>query len=119
MNLDTLQQYVWRRCPLGKHVIGRGTLNDLVQLTVEGWQGEYLRAANTDAERQIVCDGMQCGVKRMHQLISGKDPQEYGFIWAFVLQMMVSAIIQIILKWWMERPSNRVFLLTMQAELTK
>lgn len=119
MNLAGLQTYVWKRAPLGRHVIGRETVDDLVQLTVEGWQGEYLRAANSETERQIVCDGMRCGVKRMHQLISGKDEQEYGFFWAFVLQIMVSAIIKIMLDWWLERASNRVFLLTMQQELTK
>lgn len=119
MNLPELQQYVWKRCPLGKHVIGRGTLDDLVQLTVEQWQGHYLNHATTAEQRQIVCAAIESSVKRGHQLVSGKEPQEYGFIWAFVLQIMVSAIIKILLDWWLERASNRVFLLTMQSELTK
>lgn len=119
MNLAELQQYVWKRCPLGKHVIGRGTLDDLVQLTVENWQGQYLGYAATYEERRIVCLGIEASVKRGHQVVSGKEPREYGFIWAFVLQIVVSAIIKILLDWWLERASNRVFLLTMQAELTK
>lgn len=119
MNLPELQQYVWKRCPLGKHVIGRGTLDDLVQLTVENWQGQYLNYAATAEQKAIVCAAIEASVKRGHQVVSGKEPKEYGFIWAFVLQIMVSAIIDILLRWWLERASNRVFLLTMQAELTK
>jgi hypothetical protein len=55
----------------------------------------------------------------MHQVLSGKEPQEYGIVWAFILQLMVSVIIKIMLEWWQERASNRVWLVTMQSELTK
>lgn len=120
MNLPELQRYVWRRAPLGKHICGFATMNDLVQLAVENWEPQNLRAAG-DADDQVraVCASMEASVKRCHQLVSGKEPQEYGIFWAFILQLMVSAIIKIILEWWKERPANRVFLLTMQTELTR
>jgi hypothetical protein len=51
-------------------------------------------------------------------LASGKEPQEYGFIWTFLLQMLAGAVIQILLNWWQERASNRVWMVTMKAELT-
>jgi hypothetical protein len=119
MNLDELREYVWERAPLGRAIIGRSTVNDLVQLTVENWEPQMLRAAAADGQTEIVCKSMEASVKRMHQLMSGKEPREYGIFWSFILQLMVSAIIQIVLRWWQERPANRVFLLTMQAELTK
>lgn len=119
MNLDSLQEHVWSRLPLGKFMIGRHVADDLVQLTVENWETEYLNHAKDESARQAVCLSMLASVKRGHQLASGKEPQEYGFIWAFLLQMLASAVIQIILRWWQERASNRVWLVTMKAELTR
>lgn len=119
MNLAQLQAYVWRRLPLGKFMIGRQTADDLVQLTVENWETEYLNHARDDAARQAVCGSILASVKRGHQLASGQEPQEYGFVWAFLLQMLAWSVIQILLKWWQERASNRVWLVTMKAELTR
>lgn len=119
MKLADLQDYVWRRAPLGKHIVGRRVFADLVQLTVESWEPMNLNhAASSDATR-AVCGSIERSVKRLHQVISGRDPQEYGFVWAFILQLMVSAIIQIMLKWWQEKASNRVWLVSMQSEMTK
>lgn len=119
MNLEQLQTYVWRRLPLGKFMIGRQTADDLVQLTVENWEAEYLNHARDDAARQAVCGSILASVKRGHQVTSGQEPQEYGFFWAFLLQMLAWAVIQILLRWWLERASNRVWMLTMKAELTR
>ena len=92
---------------------------NLVQLSVENWETEYLNHAKDEEARQAVCLSMLASVKRGHQLASGKEPQEYGFIWTFLLQMLASAVIQIILNWWKERASHRVLLVTMKAELTR
>lgn len=119
MKLEDLQDYVWRRAPLGRHIIGRRVFADLVQLTVESWEPLNLNYAASDDARRAVCGSIERSVKRMHQVMSGREPQEYGFVWAFILQLMVSAIIQIMLKWWQERASNRVWLVAMQSELTK
>ena len=119
MNLAGLQAYAWRRLPLGKYMVGRQTADDLVQLAVENWEAEYLNHARDDEGRQAVCLSMLASVKRGHQLASGKEAQEYGLIWTFLLQMLASAVIQILLRWWQERASNRVWLVTMKAELTR
>jgi hypothetical protein len=119
MNLAQLQAYVWRRMPLGKFMVGRQTADDLVQLTVENWEAEHLNHATNDASQQAVCASMLASVKRGHQLASGEEPQEYGFVWAFLLQMLAWSVIQILLKWWQERASHRVWMVTIQAELTR
>jgi hypothetical protein len=119
VKLTDLQDYVWRRAPLGKHIIGRRVFADLVQLTVESWEPMNLNHATSDDATAAVCGSIERSVKRMHQVLSGKEPQEYGIFWAFILQLMVSVIIKIMLEWWQERASNRVWLVTMQSELTK
>ncbi len=119
MNLDGLKDYVWRRAPLGKVMVGRHVMDDFVHLTVENWECEHLNACVEEASRRAVCASMLASVKRGHQVTSGKETQEYGFIWAFLLQMLAAAVIQIILRYWQERASNRVWIVAMKAELTR
>lgn len=119
MNLAQLQSHVWRHAPLGKFMCGRQTIDDLVQLTVENWETEYMNSARDWQSRRAVCDSILASVKRGHQLASGKDTTEYGFVWSFLLQMLAAAVIEIVLKWWLERPNNRVWLVAMKSELTR
>ena len=118
MTLADLQEHVWRRMPLRKHLAGRQAVDDITALIVENWQGEYMGAAANDAERAVVAKAIAAAVKRGHQWQSGKDANEYGFLWTLILQAVVSAAIQLILKWWLERRSHRAMLTVWQHELT-
>lgn len=117
MTLEGLQEHVWRRLGLRKHLLGREEVNLLTRLTVENWDNDFYNAAHTDADRQIVADGTLVAVKRMHQAVGSYSQQEYGMIWALLLSAVASAVIQAVLKWWLERRANRAMLLVMQQEL--
>lgn len=119
MKLSGLQEHVWRRMPLRKHLVGRQTVDDITALIVENWQGEYMGEAADDAERAVVAKAIADAVKRGHQWQSGKDANEYGFFWTLILQAVVSAAIQLILKWWLERRTNRLLMTCWQHELTQ
>ena len=111
-----LKDYVWKRLGLRKHLVGREQVDLLTQLTIENWQTEYYNAADSDAERQIVAEGTLIAVKRMHQAVGGYSEREYGMIWMLLLSAVASAVIQVVLKWWLERRSNRVMLMIWQQE---
>ena len=119
MTLADLQEHVWRRLPLRKHIAGRQAADDITALIVEHWPGDYMAEAVDEAERAVVCEAIAAAVKRGHQWHSGKDANEYGFFWALILQALVSAAIQLILKWWLERRTNRLLMTCWQYELTK
>ena len=119
MTLSDLQEHVWRHMPMRKHMVGRKAMDDLTTLIVENWQGEYMGEAADDAERAVVAKAIADAVKRSHQWQSGKDANEYGFFWTLILQAVVSAAIQLILKWWLERRTNRLLMTCWQYELTK
>ena len=116
MTIEGLQQHVWQRLGVRKFLVGRQEVDLLTRLTVENWQSEYYNAPDSDLERQIVADGTLVAVKRMHQVVGGYGEREYGMIWTLLLSAVASAIIQVVLKWWLERRSNRVMLLVMQQE---
>lgn len=117
MTLEGLQEHVWRRLGLRKHLVGRSEVNLLTRLSVENWQSEYYTAAASDSERQVVASGTLLAVKRMHQAVGGYGEREYGMIWALLLSAVASAVIQALLKWWLERRANRAMLLVIQQEL--
>lgn len=119
MNLEGLQQHVWRELPARKLLALRRTVNDLVQLTIESWPVDYMNAAATDEERDIVAADIERSVKRLHQACTSVDSATYGMLWAFLLQGLVTLIVQQIIKWWLEHRANRAFLIVMKHELTK
>jgi hypothetical protein len=106
--MKELEAYVWRRLGVRKHLAGRETVNELTRLAVENWQTEYLRAAKDENEIKIVEQGMLASVKRMHEAVGNYGSKEYGFIWIFLFQALASAVIQIIVKWWLESNANKI-----------
>jgi hypothetical protein len=119
MTLHELQSLIWRDLPVRKRIAGRDTINDLVQLAVESWPVEYMNAATSDNERQIVSKEVERSVKRLHHACTNVDGVSYGIVWNLLLQALVTGIVQWLLKWWLERRANRVVLMAMQYELTK
>lgn len=119
MNLEGLREIVWRRLPIRRAIAGRQVVNDLVQLTVESWPVDLMNHAVDDIERQVVCKEIERSVKRLYTACGSADAVSMGVLWTFVLQALVSLIVQRILEWWQENRANRAFLVVMKHELTK
>ncbi len=119
MILDDVKEHVWKRLPMRKYMVGRGMVDTLTLLAIENWEGEYLGHATSEEGREIVAMSIAARVKRAHQWQSGKEPQEYGLFWMLVLGAVVNAVVQILVKWWLERQVNRVLMAAWQQELTR
>lgn len=100
-------------------MVGRRLVDTLTLLTVENWEGEYLGHATTEEGRDIVVMSIAGRVKRAHQVFSGREPQEYGIFWTLVLGAVVNAVVQILVRWWMDRQAHRVLMAGWQQELTR
>ena len=111
-----LKAHVWKKLGPRKWLAGRAQVELLTQLTIENWQTEYFEAADSDLERSIVAEGTLVAVKRMHQAVGGYGDREYGMLWMLLLSSLASAIIQVMLRWWLERRANRVMLMVWQQE---
>jgi hypothetical protein len=120
MNLADLQSQCWADLPpIRKRLVGRDTVNDLLQLAVANWSGDYLAACQDNQQRDVYVHALLTQVKREHQAAGDKDPNEYGFIWVLLLQAVAVAVVQWLVQWWLERLSHRALLTVMQYELTK
>jgi hypothetical protein len=111
-----LKQHVWKQLGPRKWLVGRCQVDLLTQLAVENWQSDFMQAADSDLERQIVAQATLADIKRMHQAVGGYGDREYGMIWTLLLSAVASAIIQVMVKWWLERRANRVMLMVWQQE---
>jgi len=118
MTLSGLQDTIWQRLPLRKRIVGREVVNDLVQLAVESWPVDLMNHAADDTERAVVCLEIERSVKRLYMACSTTDAITVGILWTFVLQALVSMIVERILAWWLERRANRALLVAWKHELT-
>jgi len=112
-----LKLLVWRKVGVRRHLVGRQTVDDFVELAVQHWEPGYLNACVSDAQRAIVLEDVLKHVKRGYQVVSGREVEEYGMFWSLVLQAVASIVVQLILRWWMESRMNRVRMLVWQQEL--
>jgi hypothetical protein len=119
VTLGDLKAEVWRSLPVRKHLAGRKTVEDLVELAVYSWEGRTLANCADHDARLAVCDDILRSVKRGYQVVSGREVQEYGIFWTLVLQGVAALVVQLILRWWLDSRMNRVRIEVWQSELQR
>jgi hypothetical protein len=116
--LIALKEYVWKRVGVRRLLVGRKRIDELTEAAIANWDSQAIENVSSDRELDIVCEGMVIGVKRTHQMLGDHDFEEYGFLWAILLQALASAVVQILVRWWLESRANRAFLETARREVT-
>jgi hypothetical protein len=114
-----LKLFVWRNVGIRRHLVGRQVIDDFTELAVQHWESEAYTHAVSGDQQAVVTEEVLRSVKRGYQIVSDKEPQEYGFFWALVLQAVASIVVQLILRWWLDARINRVRILIWQQELTR
>jgi hypothetical protein len=114
-----LKLWVWRNVGIRRHLVGRQVIDDFTELAVQHWESEAFTHAVDPEQREIVTQQVLASVKRGYQVVSDKEPQEYGFVWVLVLQAVASIVVQLILRWWLDKRINRVRMLVWRQELTR
>lgn len=111
---EELCDYVRERLPLRARLAGKERLNDIVLMAVTEWPVDGLMASGrgTALEEKLL-DQITKSVSRTYESVHGSE-KRYGFFWAFILSSVVSAIVQVMLQWWLSRPANRVKLAAWQ-----
>ncbi len=96
MTLKQIQDSCWNDLPpLRKRMAGRAAVDDIVSAAISNWNSEALAAY---------------GVERYSNELSARvgryGEATYGFIWVFILQAVASAVIQWLIKRWLENHSS-------------
>lgn len=109
---DDLVSYVWDQMGPRKHVAGRQRIAELVTMSVISWPAEVLGECRDQADMQIVAEATSSNLRRRVR------ERQYGMFWTLLLVSLASAVVQALLKWWLESRTNRVMMLVMRQEAT-
>ena len=102
MNRDAITQYVWDELPARKFLAGRARVNRLVERTLRDWPIGVLRQCD-DGEAQVVATYLARSIERRERAEVGM-----GFFAMVILSAIVSEIVKIILRRWMESSEGRL-----------
>ncbi len=113
MTIDDLVAEVWFDLPpIRKRIAGRDTVRSIVVDAIQEWSPEYLMACNDNTQRAVYAADL---TKRLEQRYA---QQEYGFaIMTIILVAVISAVVQWLVKWWLDRHFNRECMAQWQREL--
>ena len=102
MTIHDLEAYVWERLPsmrrtmAGRHAVGR-----VVHRTVKTWPVPVLEQCNAD-ETEVVGKQLAKNIERNMRHEVGM-----GIILTLVLSALVSEVVKILVRWWLERQENQ------------
>lgn len=103
-----LCEYVRSSLPLRARLVGRERIDDLTLIAVTEWPIQPLMDSQRGSgSEEKILDGVSKNVARVYESVHGAE-KRYGFFWAFVLSSVVSAVVQLVLQWWLSRPANRM-----------
>lgn len=102
MNRQELEQHVWDTLPARKFFAGRERVNRIVSRTLNEWPVGVLRQCDA-GEAQVVATHLARGIER-------RERAEYGmgFFAMVFLSAIVSEIVKIILRKWLESSEGRL-----------
>jgi hypothetical protein len=107
------QQAIWKQLPKRKWLAGQDRVNDCIAIVVQEWPDEqFALAESSGGDRKTVERELARQVKRHLALAYGDE--DFGFIWAIILQAVLTQLIVLIFQWWKDRKENRMALLKWQ-----
>jgi hypothetical protein len=110
---EQFRQAVWAKMPMRKWLVGREKVHDCIAVVVQEWPDEGFALADSGhAQEAAVVKSLMADAKRHLHLAYGE--KEFGFIWTIILQAVLYEIIVMILEWWRQKKSNRMWLLRWQ-----
>ena len=116
MTLDDLDDQCWAALPpIRKRLVGREAVRQMLEDAVAEWDNEAIGACQGPADLDAYGAAL---VERVKARRSGQ--QEYGFVLLSILATAVLvAVIQWLVKWWLDRNFNRIMLAGWQREMQR
>lgn len=104
-NFENFQQWIWEQLPIRKHACGKEKVFDVVAVVIQEWPNAVLSSCKSgDSTEVFAVRDLVRSTKRHLALAYGE--RDFGFLWMFVLNLIVGQIIQIVLAWWRRAPQN-------------
>jgi hypothetical protein len=108
---DDLTAYVYGRLPLRLRIAGRDTVGRIVDDAVRNWPAPVLRQCDA-GKAQVV--GSFLGSFLAKSLKRRQQQYGMGIILTLVLSALISEIVKILIRWWLDSRENRAAMQAMQ-----
>jgi len=99
------EEWVWRRLPRSRHLIGRRGVAALLPHAVAFWSPEMPRDPDDPALELVV------GVLR------SEARRRYGSIWIILLSGLLAEMVRLLVEWWLTRDSHGELLAAWKGSL--
>jgi hypothetical protein len=113
MTIHELESYVWERLPkLQRTLAGRYIAGRVVRRAVKTWPVPVLEQCNA-GEAEVVGVHLARSLERQAR-------QEFGMgiLLTLVLSALISEVVKILVRWWLERQENQADMRTLVREST-
>jgi hypothetical protein len=111
MSLEDLQDHVWSRLSVRRHVAGKAVVDRLVRRVVRRWPA-LLMDESTIGNQAIVMEGMTLSVER-----GERANVQMGVFLTLIISTLITEIVKAVWAWWRSSASNRVQLAQYQQEI--
>ena len=111
MTIHDLEAYVWERLPsMRRTLAGRRAVGRVVRRAVRTWPVPVLEQCNAD-ETEVVGKQLAKNIERNMRHEVGM-----GIILTLVLSALISEVVKILVRWWLERQEHRADMRTLVRE---
>jgi hypothetical protein len=104
---ENIVEDVWQRLPATKSLLGRARVRRLTEAAVRDWPMYQLGQCQSDEQQEQLVKDYARKLAR----------QEYGSIMVILMIGLVTALVRVILEWWLLSSSDRVKITRWSTEL--
>lgn len=104
MTLDDLVAECWFDLPpIRKRLAGRDAVRRIISDAVREWSPDYLVSCTHSGQQDVYAADLTKRLERRYA-----QQQEYGFVlMSIILVALISAVVQWLVKWWLDNHFNR------------
>lgn len=113
MTINDLTADCWHDLPpIRKRIVGRDRVRQIIVDAIREWSPEYLAACHDNDQRNVYAADLTKRLERRY------GQQEYGFaIMTIILVAIISAVVQWLIKRWLDHHFNEADLQTLRQEV--
>ena len=108
MSLEDLDAAVWSSLSARKHLAGKPLVSRLVRRVVRKWPTVAISQARPDSYG-VMLEQVAASIER-----SERQNVKMGIILTLVLSALISEIVKILIRWWLDSRENRAAMQAMQ-----
>jgi hypothetical protein len=106
---DNLRTEVWNRLPASKFILGRRRINKLMDRAIAGWPTPVFSNCENKEDRTIHADAYAFRIAQ----------EEFGSIMVMLFIGLATALVQVLLEWWLLKPAYRIDFSYWKQDLTR